>query len=484
MWLQFCNCGRGSDNLLRNKLFWLVTSFSLIVLLASLPPYAIAAGDGTAVAQPYPSKSAYATGQQLASAVIAKYREQGSWPEKICAMVWGRDASGREGPMVSFVLSLLGIRPLWDSQGNVSGLELIPSEKLGRPRLDATVITTGQFRDLYREQIILMDQAFRMALAASYLTIINTDPGVRSALDATLEDLESFGALVKGNEPLTQNQVAENWLKAVESNLASGMSAQEGGEQAITRIFAPRQNCFGSGISCDTPEKDPNKLAEQFQSKVGYSYSAKKWGEKATDLLRIRLKGTSLLFHCHSNRDSTGGVFDQDGSPLEYTYLLGLSAILETLNGKQSQMYMGDWSGGGGQLSDEGDQPYNDGKNGVGAGGTGSGLVGAADAVSKSDGNEHALDGQQNASSNAKAPKANYQYLGEKGINAAPARGGKTNSSLSGGGSWQAFEVSASTATGSRGANKTDIFTSAMIMILFLSGSINEFKKYVREVAR
>ena len=42
-----------------------------------------------------------------------------------------------------------------------------------KKRIDVTVITSGNFRDLYSTQAILMDNAFRVALARSYFTILN-----------------------------------------------------------------------------------------------------------------------------------------------------------------------------------------------------------------------------------------------------------------------------------------------------------------------
>lgn len=100
--------------------------------------------------------------------------------------------------MVSFALALLGVRPRWDPSGKVIGLELISSSELGRPRTDVITITTGLFRDLFKDQVIMLDRAHRLALAASYQSITSAYPELQVALDASLAPLEKAGLLVKG----------------------------------------------------------------------------------------------------------------------------------------------------------------------------------------------------------------------------------------------------------------------------------------------
>lgn len=129
-------------------------------------------------------------GQQLAEAAIGQFKAEGAHPKRICALVWGKDS-------------------------------------------------TGQFRDLFKDQAALMDRAFRTTLAASYYSITDSNPGLRPALDAAVSSLAGAGAPVRGNDPLEQNNIARNWVKAAEGYLAAGKGAGEAGELAITRIFAP-----------------------------------------------------------------------------------------------------------------------------------------------------------------------------------------------------------------------------------------------------
>lgn len=64
----------------------------------------------------------------------------------------------RAGESLAQVLCLAGVRPVADSIGRVNKLELIPLEELGRPRIDVVVSCSGVFRDLFINQMNLLDR--------------------------------------------------------------------------------------------------------------------------------------------------------------------------------------------------------------------------------------------------------------------------------------------------------------------------------------
>ena len=53
-----------------------------------------------------------------------------------------------EGATIAQIFYMLGVEPVYDSFGRVTDIRLIPSEKLGRPRIDVVVQTSGQLRDI------------------------------------------------------------------------------------------------------------------------------------------------------------------------------------------------------------------------------------------------------------------------------------------------------------------------------------------------
>lgn len=301
----------------------------------------------------YPSREAYAAGEKLAREAVKKFKaEKGSYPPRVAAVVWGKETAGREGPMVSFALALLGVRPRWDPSGKVIGLELISSSELGRPRTDVITITTGLFRDLFKDQVIMLDRAHRLALAASYQSITSAYPELQVALDASLAPLEKAGLLVKGREPLDSNYVATCWIIAVHEFLAKGHQPEEAGELATARIFAPPAGEFGSGVTLIGSPQDPEKVADRFVNRLGNIYSETEWGTNRPEVFKELLKACKVLFHCYSESP----ILDQDDLPLEYTYVPGLKVALEKWGGGEVEKITGTIHGlqGGGTGEEQG----------------------------------------------------------------------------------------------------------------------------------
>ena len=69
------------------------------------------------------------------------------------------------GDDIAEVLYLLGVRPVWQASGLVSGLEIIPAEELGRPRIDVVPRISGFFRDAFPNLVELIDEAIQMVAA-------------------------------------------------------------------------------------------------------------------------------------------------------------------------------------------------------------------------------------------------------------------------------------------------------------------------------
>ncbi len=61
------------------------------------------------------------------------------------------------------VMMMVGVAPVADALGRVNKLQVIPLEELGRPRVDVVVNCSGVFRDLFVNQMNLLDRAVKMA---------------------------------------------------------------------------------------------------------------------------------------------------------------------------------------------------------------------------------------------------------------------------------------------------------------------------------
>ena len=112
-----------------------------------------------------PSPAAWEMGTALADSLLQVYlEEEGAYPEMVGLVIWGTSAMRTHGDDLAQVLALLGVRPVWQPESRrVTGLELIPLEELGRPRIDVTVRISGFFRDAFPNLIDLLDQAVELA---------------------------------------------------------------------------------------------------------------------------------------------------------------------------------------------------------------------------------------------------------------------------------------------------------------------------------
>jgi cobaltochelatase CobN len=111
-----------------------------------------------------PSPEAWERGKILAAELLENYRrEEGRLPEKIAINMISLDITRSRGEQLSQFLFFLGVSPVWDDRGRVTGLAVISLEELGRPRIDATVRITGVYRDTYPSAVVMMDDAVLMA---------------------------------------------------------------------------------------------------------------------------------------------------------------------------------------------------------------------------------------------------------------------------------------------------------------------------------
>jgi magnesium chelatase subunit H len=118
--------------------------------------------------QSIPTSAAVQSASLVVEKLLARERNAngGKYPETIALVLWGTDNIKTYGESLAQVLCLLGVKPLPDALGRVNRLELIPLEELGRPRIDVVVNCSGVFRDLFINQMELLDRAVKMCAEA------------------------------------------------------------------------------------------------------------------------------------------------------------------------------------------------------------------------------------------------------------------------------------------------------------------------------
>ncbi|MFG3248028.1 cobaltochelatase subunit CobN [Streptomyces sp. NPDC048187] len=249
-----------------------------------------------------PSRLAWETGQALADSLLERYRtDHGDWPTSVGLSLWGTSAMRTAGDDVAEALALLGIRPVWDDASRrVTGLEPVPYEELGRPRIDVTLRISGFFRDAFPHTVGLLDDAVRLA--------------------ASLE------------EPAEVNRVRAH----VQADLAD-----HGDERrATTRIFGSRPGTYGAGLLQLIDSRDwrtDADLAEVYTVWGGYAYGRDLDGRPARDEMETAYKRIAVAAKNTDTREHD--IADSDDY---FQYHGGMVAAVRALRGTAPEAYIGD----------------------------------------------------------------------------------------------------------------------------------------------
>ncbi|MEU7583954.1 cobaltochelatase subunit CobN [Streptomyces sp. NPDC041068] len=249
-----------------------------------------------------PSRLAWETGQALADSLIERYKsDNGEYPTSVGLSLWGTSAMRTAGDDVAEAMALLGVRPVWDDASRrVTGLEAIPYEELGRPRIDVTLRISGFFRDAFPHTIGLLDDAVRLA----------------ASLD----------------EPADHNYVRAH----TQADLA-----EHGDERrATTRIFGSRPGTYGAGLLQLIDSRDwrtDADLAEVYTVWGGYAYGRGLDGRSAREEMETAYKRIAVAAKNTDTREHD--IADSDDY---FQYHGGMVATVRALRGTAPEAYIGD----------------------------------------------------------------------------------------------------------------------------------------------
>jgi magnesium chelatase subunit H len=197
-----------------------------------------------------------------------KAENDGNWPETIACVLWGTDNIKTYGESLAQIMWMVGVRPVTDALGRVNKLELIPLEELGRPRIDVVINCSGVFRDLFINQMNLLDQGVKMAAEA--------------------------------DEPLEMNFVRKHALKQAEE---MGINLR----QAATRVFSNASGSYSSNINLAVENStwdSEAELQEMYLKRKSFSFNSDNPGvmDESRQIFETTLKTADATFQ---NLDSS-----------------------------------------------------------------------------------------------------------------------------------------------------------------------------------
>jgi magnesium chelatase subunit H len=192
----------------------------------------------------------------------------GQYPETIACVLWGTDNIKTYGESLAQIMWMVGVKPVPDALGRINKLQMIPLEELGRPRIDVVINCSGVFRDLFVNQMNLLDQAVKMAAEA--------------------------------DEPLEMNFIRKHALVQAEE---MGINLR----QAATRVFSNASGSYSSNINLAVENgtwENEAELQEMYLGRKSFAFSADNPGtmEQSRKIFETTLKTAEVTFQ---NLDSS-----------------------------------------------------------------------------------------------------------------------------------------------------------------------------------
>jgi cobaltochelatase CobN len=238
-----------------------------------------------------PSPLAWQVGRGLADRLIERQlAETGEYPTTVGLVLWGTAAMRTGGDDAAEALALLGVRPRWDEQTRrVIGLDVIPLDELGRPRIDVTLRISGFFRDAFPHVIALLDDAVRL-----------------------VADLD-------------------------EDHAANPVRAAGAGDP---RLWGPPPGGYGSGILPLLEQgawRTQADLAEVYLAWSGFAYGRDRHGDADPEAMRRRFAAIEIAVKNQDNREHD--IFDSDDYLQDHG---GMVAAVRALTGHAPKAWFGD----------------------------------------------------------------------------------------------------------------------------------------------
>lgn len=254
-----------------------------------------------------PTVEAEALGAKQADALIAAHRErhEGAFPTSMAFAIFSGEVARNRGVTEAQILHLLGTRAVRDSRGFVTGVELIPRDELGRPRVDIMLTTSGTYRDHYPDVMALIARATQVAATS----------------------------------PEPDNPVRQAMTDAETTLLEQGASAARAAALARARVFAPAPGAYSPNVQflakSGDQRGDEKKMAELYTSRLSHAYGEGLYGEAARPAFEQQLARVDAATFTRSSL--VNGMLD---NPMPAGFLGGLNLAAKAVTGRDIDLYV------------------------------------------------------------------------------------------------------------------------------------------------
>lgn len=256
-----------------------------------------------------PTEQSWILGTKLIDEMlVAHLKRTNAYPRKVAFSLSSFSSYRDFGVIESQIFYLMGVQPKWDARRQVQEVEIIPRNRLGRPRIDVFLSARSYYRDQLPTRMKLIDDAVRL-----------------------VADLD---------EP--DNYVRQNALVVEATLIQKGMAAARARMLARARMFGPPPGQNGSGWYYYLAEKtgewnDRSDLMRTYLEQSQYVYTDQCWGEPASEVYEQTIQGTEWVIRSWA---------DSVSSPLSNKYMWfidgSLAQAVKYLTGKEPAYYLAD----------------------------------------------------------------------------------------------------------------------------------------------
>ena len=260
-----------------------------------------------------PTPTGWREGVELAEQLLAGYAEahpDQPWPRTVGVVVWGTANMRSGGADIAEILYLMGVRPVWESSGLVSGLQIIDPDELGRPRIDVSPRISGLFRDAFPNLVEMVDRAVRMIAA---LPEDGDDNMLRAHVKADVADM-----------------------------IARGIDVGQARRKATLRVFGCPPGGYGAGVEELIETKawqDKADLGRAYIAASSHAYGEGVFGDVETERFTAALSRMDVTVKNEDTRE-----YDMLSCTDFYNYYGGLIAAATTVRGEAPMSFVGDSS--------------------------------------------------------------------------------------------------------------------------------------------
>ena len=213
-----------------------------------------------------PTRSAMVLAMRTADEIVRRHlQEKGDWPRSLMIDLWGSATMRTGGEDLALALVLVGAEPVWSEGSNrVTGFEIVPVDRLRRPRVDVTLRISGLFRDAFEAQIAMFDAVVR--------------------------------AIGRRQEPGDVNPLA-----GIAGNLEDRPF-----REATTRIYGAAPGAYGAGVSAliETGAWSArDDLGDSYLASSASAYGQGLEGRPDPEGFSDRVRGADALIHAQDHRE-------------------------------------------------------------------------------------------------------------------------------------------------------------------------------------